>query len=115
MNLKNLILAALLVSVSGCVANHGRYAMLSNGPVRLESITEDRLASGTPSWGESNCKSVFILPIERECSMNRALVEALNGGDLLIDANITYEKVDLFPFFERETWRVSGKTVQLRP
>jgi hypothetical protein len=115
MNLKKLILASLLFSVTGCTANHGRYAMLSNRPVKLDLITEEKLEAGTPSWGESTCKTVFLLPVERGCSMNRALAGALNRGDLLVDANLTYEKVDLFPFFIRETWRVSGKAISLQP
>lgn len=108
-------LCAVVLILGGCTANHGRYSLLSRKPVNLELITENKLASGLPSAGISVCKSFLLIPVERGCSMDRALVGALGSGDLLTDAQITYDKVDLFPFFERETWAVYGNSVRLAP
>ncbi|MFN4894386.1 MAG: hypothetical protein ACK5GN_14080 [Pseudomonadota bacterium] len=108
-------LGALALFLAGCTANHGRYSLLSRKQVNLEMLTERNLASGIPSRGISVCKSFLLLPVERGCSMDRALSEALRNNDLLTEAQITYEKVDLFPIFERETWTVSGNSVQLAP
>jgi hypothetical protein len=104
----------LIAAASGCSANHGQYSMLSNKAITFSNVTAKKLAEGTPAYGESTCFLFFIFPLST-CSLNKALDQALGSSDLLTDAQVTYEQVNLAPLFRTDKWKVTGKAVKTTP
>jgi hypothetical protein len=109
-----LIATGLISCASACTANHGQYSMLSSRTITFSNVTVNKLAAGQPTYGESTCIQFFILPIST-CSLNDAIEKALGTSDLLIDAQVAYEQVNLFPLLRRDKWRVTGKAVKTAP
>lgn len=109
-----IILLGCLCFTSACSANHGNYSMLSSRALTFANITADKLAGGQPAHGESSCFQFIILPLKM-CSLNEALENALGSSDLLTDAQVVYEQVNLLPLFRTEKWKVTGKAVKTTP
>lgn len=111
--LKRYCIAAVLCSLStGCTANHGSYALLSNRAVVLEQVTEEQIERSIPTRGESTCLGLLIFPL-KGCSLQAAMAQALRDGDYLTDARVEYRQVNLFPLLLKQTWVVEGKRGRL--
>ena len=107
------VLALLLSFLVGCSVDHGRYAMLSNKPVALEKITAKKLKEGIQGSGVSKCEFLVVFPVEAPCLLSTAINQAIGSGDLLTDAHVTYEEVNLFPLYKSMQWRVTGTSVEI--
>ena len=105
----------VLVSLSACTTNHGRYAMLSQNKVDVAAITQTQIQSATPI--SFSCKTLVltIIPVS-VCGFDQALEGALRegGGNVLHDVTITQTKV-LVPLFVMDRWDISGRVALAPP
>jgi hypothetical protein len=106
------IATALCSLCTGCTANHGSYALLSNRAVVLEQVTKEQIERSIPTRGESTCFGLIIFPL-KGCSLQAAMAQALRDGDYLTDARVEYRQVNLFPLLLKQTWVVEGKRGRL--
>lgn len=107
--------AAAILFSAACTTDHGKYAVVSSGPMSLYNLAANNEVVAEQVSNSEHQFGIFFIPFNSQPKIDDIIEKTVRKyqGDYMSNVNIEYRTFSLLAFYQHKTWTVTGDVVRV--